>query len=473
MSEKFTPYPYQERMIERLLASENLALFVSMGLGKTVAVLTAASELILEGAARGVLLIAPIRVLAITWPDQIARWEHLRWMRYANLRTPEGLQSWLDGSADIYGINPEKLPSLERTVKGRTKKYPGFVDKYLKGHKRPPADIFVLDESSTAKSNSSVRFRAIRPFLHDSDRYTTPFKRRWILTGTPAPNSYLDLHNQILLLDNGERLGRSYHHYKQTYFDSDFMRWKWEIKPGAKETIDRKISDIALVMLGEDWLNVPKTTVVDVSVNLPAAAMKAYKTLEKELLVELETGEIEALSAAALANKLMQCSAGCAYDSEGDAHVLHDAKLKALKAIRKDHPKEPLLVLTSYIHERERLLKAFPEARQFHEKDMDQWKAGKISMWVGDARSLCHGIDGLQVAGRIVVWMSLTYSNEVYQQANARIARMGQGQESTVYRVVAKGTIDEAVIEVLRNKDSQQSGLMRSLKALQQLRKTQ
>ena len=156
-----------------------------------------------------------------------------------------------------------------------------------------------------------------------------------------------------------------------------------------------------------------------------------------------------------------------------DVHVLHDAKLKALAGIRKERPKESLLVLTSFVHERDRLLAAFPEARQFHEKDMGEWKAGNIPMWVGDARSLCHGIDGIQDSCKTIVWMTMTYSGEVYQQANARIARMGQEHESTVIRVIARGTVDEAIVEVLRNKGEQQDGLMRSLKALQQLRKSE
>ncbi len=471
MSEKFRPFGYQETMLRWLLDRDDALLFAQMGLGKTVVTLTAISELILEGAAKGVLLVAPIRVMAITWPDQVAKWEHTSWMRCYNLRTEAGLDAWERGDGEIFMINREKLATTTRTVKGEERVYPGFVDRFIKGRKQLPVDIFVLDESSTAKSGSAKSFRAIRPYLHDSERYKTKFKRRWGLTGTPAAGSYLDLHNQVLLMDNGKRLGRSFHQFKQAFFDSDYMGWNWEIKAGAKETIDAKIADIALVMMGEDWLDLPDTTVTDVEVTLPKDAMRNYRTLEKDLLLQLETGEIEALSAAALATKLLQCSAGCAYDAEKEVHVLHDAKLKALKKIRKDRPGEPLLVLTSFIHERERLLAAFPEAEQFHEKGMGRWRAGEIPMWVSDARSLCHGIDTLQVSGKTMVWMTMTYSNEVYQQANARLVRMGQKHETTILRVLAKGTIDEAIVEVLRNKEGQQDGLMRSVKALQKLRR--
>ena len=464
MSERWLPKSYQPAMVEHLLANPEAFLFATMGTGKTVATLTAVSELILSGASKGCLIVAPIRVISITWANQVARWNHTRWLRIANMRDPDNWPLWENGGADIYLINPEKLATIERTVKRKVHRTPGFVDRFIKGRKSLPVDIFVLDESSLAKSPSGKRFNALRPHLH-----TPHFKRRWGLTGTPAPNSYMDLFSQVRLIDNGVRLGRSIHLYKQTYFDSDYMGWTFEIKPGAKERIDAKLADIALVVDDPDQ---PPMRVVDVEVALPKDAAKAYKTLEKDMLLKLETGDVEALSAAALVTKLLQACAGCIYGTESEVHVVHDAKLKALAKIRKDHPKEPLLVLTSFIHERERLLEAFPEARQFHEKDMALWQAGKIPMWVGDARSLCHGIDGLQDAGRILVWMTGTYSNEVYQQANARLARTGQRHETIVYRVLARGTIDDAVVEVLREKADQQAGLMAAVHALQALRKS-
>ena len=470
MSGVWKPYSFQDTAVAWLLERNSAALFLSMGTGKSVITLTAVSELILSGAANACLFVCPIRVGLLTIPNQVARWDHLKWMKVVNMRDPDNWPKWERGAGEIFIINPEKLASMDRTVKGETKHYPGFVERFLAKRKKLPVDIFVLDESSTAKSHTSKRFNALRPYLHDSDRYKTKFKRRWILTGTPAPNSYLDLYSQIRLLDNGKRLGKSFHQFRQCHFNSDFMGWSFEIKEGAKEKIDAKISDLALVIRGEDHLDLPPCEVVDIDVNLPPKTMRAYRTLEKEYLVELETGEIEALSAAALVTKLAQATAGCLYDGEKEVHLLHDAKLKALAKIRKSHPKEPLLVMTSYVHERERLLEAFPDARQFHEKDMGLWQAGKIPMWVGDARSLCHGIDGLQVSGRIICWMTLTYSNEVYQQANARLMRIGQERPTIVYRVMAASTVDWAIAEALREKDDQQKGLMAAIHALQQLR---
>jgi hypothetical protein len=492
---KFTPFDYQRRMIRHMLDNADACEFASPGLGKTVVTLTAISELILDGAARGALIVAPIRVCAITWPAQTAKWDHTNWMRVANMRTPEGQQAWEDGSADIYLINSEQLPTVVRNVKCKVCKghdegcdnchmgmseqvTPGFVDRFIKGRRTLPVDILVIDELSLAKNHASKRFNALRPYLHDIEKldgkknFRSPFRRRWGLTGTPAPNSYLDLFAQVRLIDGGTRLGTAFTAYQRRYFESDYMGFKWNIRPGAKETIDEKLADLALVMLGEDYLDLPTCNTEDIEVDLPAAAMKAYKTLEKELLVELETGEITALSAAALTTKLLQITAGCVFDADRSTHLVHDAKIDALRKLRKAHPKEPLLVLTAYTHERQRILEAFPEAKQFHEKDLGDWQAGKIKMWVTDYRSISHGLDGLQLGGRIAVWATPTYSWEGYTQTNARLVRTGQSYETIVYRILARGTIDSAVAEVLRMKEEGHTGLMNAIKALQLLKKS-
>lgn len=492
MSEVFTPFDYQEEMILHKTTCRDALDLASPGLGKTVTTLSAVSELILDGASRGALIVAPIRVLAITWPHQVRKWSHTNWMRVANMRHPEGWQAWEDGTADIYLINSEKLPTITRNVKCRVckgndegcdncnrgiaeQRTPGFVDRFIKGRKTLPVDILVIDELSIFKNPSSVRGNALRPYLHDREtpggkKFFSPFKRRVGLTGTPCPNSYLDLFAQVRLIDGGKRLGTSFTKYRSTYFDSDYMGFKFTLKPGAKEKIDELISDIALVKLGKDYLDVPPVTYEIVEVDLPAEASKAYKTLEKELLVQLERGEITALSAAALSTKLLQLTAGSVFDAEKEVHLVHNAKIDALKKIRKAHPKEPLLVLTSYTHERKRVLESFPEARQFDEKDMALWQAGKIPMWVTDARSLSHGVDGLQASGRIAVWMTPTYSWETDFQTNSRLVRTGQKKETIIYRIVARGTLDEAVVEVLRMKEEGNAGLMEAIKALRALK---
>jgi hypothetical protein len=225
-------------------------------------------------------------------------------------------------------------------------------------------------------------------------------------------------------------------------------------------------------MLSDDYLDVPTCNYTDHEIALPAKAKKEYDTLKKELLLQIESGEIEALNAAALTNKLLQITGGAVYDADRTVHVIHDAKIKALKDLVKRHKGEPLLVLTQFKHERARILAAFPEAEMFHEKELARWQQGKIKMFVCDPRSMSHGIDGLQDGGRIAVWFTLSYSNETYIQTNARLVRTGQSAETIIYRIIATGTVDEAVVEALREKDGRQQGLFAALKALQMMENT-
>lgn len=450
MSQPFIEFDYQIPMIRWMLEREVSALFCSPSMGKTAVSLKVISEWILDGAVRAVLLIAPVRVCSVTWPTQKDRWDHSSWMTIAHLRTPEGREAWEKGSADIYLINPEQLPKL--------------VPLLFKGRKTLPVDGILIDELSLAKNPTSKRFNSIRPYLHK-------FRRRTALTGSPVPNNYLDLYAQIRLLDEGARLGKSFSHYRQTYFKSDYMGFKWELLPGAKEKIDAKLADLCLVMLGDDYLEVPDCATEDLPIVLPPEAKADYKRLEKELLLELEQSDVVALTAATLCGKLLQITSGAVYGEERVVNRIHSEKISALRKLRKKHSKEPLLVLTGFKHESARILEEFPEAKMFHEKLIPDWQAGKIKMMVSDPRSLSHGIDGLQVGGHIAVWMTLTYSNETYLQTNARLVRTGQSHKTTIYRLIAGGTIDDAVAAALRDKSDTQSGLMNALKALQLLTK--
>jgi hypothetical protein len=247
------------------------------------------------------------------------------------------------------------------------------------------------------------------------------------------------------------------------------MGYQFGLRPGAKEKIDAKLADLALTMLGDDWLDVPTCESIDVEVKLPPSAVAEYKKMEKELLIELEKSDVVALNAATLAGKLLQITGGAVYDEFRGVHHVHDAKIEALKKLRKQHGKEPMLVLCAFKHESARVLEAIPGSRMFDEKDMAAWQRGEIHTWVADARSLSHGIDGLQKSCRIAVWMTLTYSNETYLQTNARIVRTGQSYETLIYRIVVPGSIDDAVAAALRDKSDTQTGLLNALRALQQI----
>lgn len=462
-------------MIDWMLSRPYSANWGSPGLGKSVVTLKVIEERILCGSP-GALLISPLRVSRITWKTQPTLWDHSSWLKVVNLNTEEGAKAWEDGSADIYLTHYDMLATVEKKIncprcKGKgcsecengkvLRKYPGHAEKFLK-RKTVPVDQIVWDEISIAKDPSSKRINAVRAFNHH-------FKTRIGLTGTPSPNSYLDLFAQIRLLDGGERLGISFHAYRNRYFETDYMGYRWTLRPGAKEQIDAKLADIALVVKGSDWLMLPQTTTEEITVELPPVAKSAYKELEKEFLLKLKNGEIVASSSAVLVNKLLQITGGAVYDLDRTVHTLHRAKLDALIALRKRMGTEPMLVMTAFQHEKARVIAEIPGAQEFREADLPDWIAGKISVWVAGPGQITFGVDGLQKSCRVVVWMTPTYSQEKYEQTNARVIRTGQTRETLVFRIIAKGTIDDAVYEALRSKSDEQSGLMNAVLALQLL----
>ncbi len=450
MTETFRPFDYQIPMVEHLLANDRAALFVSPGKGKTVVTLTALDTLATCGMLRGALIVAPLRVCSITWPAQVARWAHTSWMRVANLRTAEGLEAWLDGSADIYLINSELLPNRLPLMFPKLKT---FVC---------PVDTLVIDELSLAKNPQSKRFKALHKHLGG-------IHRRWGLTGTPIPNNYLDLWMQVKMLDDGKRLGGRYSDYKDEYFfPADYHGYTFKLITGSKEKIDRRLADLALVMVG-DPTDLPSSSIIDIPAALPPAARKQYKTLEKEMLAEIADGEIMAPSAGVLVNKLLQMTSGAVYDEDRNVLPVHDAKLDALRSLLEKHKGEPVLILSAFKHESARIIAAIPEARMFDEMLLGEWQDGRIPVWVADPRSLSHGIDGLQKSCRIAIWCSLTYSHETYVQTNARLIRTGQTAETIIYRIIAPGTIDDAVAEALRDKSDTQTGMLHAVRALQRM----
>ena len=432
-------------MVEHLRDTPHAALFAGMGLGKTPCTLEAYHQLRERGDFKGVLIIAPLRVCSVTWPDQVARWVFD--FTVANLRTKEGKQAWLDGSADIYLINFE-------LVSGRGSKK-GFLDEFV--GKDMPVDTLLIDELSCLKANSKRTKAVIKARTH--------FKRVHGLTGTPSPNGLMDLFYQLKVLDGGARLGKFITHFKTRWFDSDYMGYNFTPKQHAHQEINAAIADICLVRRSEEHLDIPDCNVIDENVTLPAKVMKQYKALERQLVIDIDDTVVDAQSAATLVNKLQQFTAGSVYDENGESVHLHTAKHAALAKIIKKH--SPVLVLTRYKSEMSALLEAFPEAQAFDETRMDDWRAGKIPVWVANPASLSHGIDGIQDSCSTIVWMSLTYSLEQYEQTNARILRTGQGKAAKIFRIMAAESIDWVVASALENKSEGQSTLMASVGMLQ------
>lgn len=448
---RFRPMPQQRLIHQHLLDNPVAAIFGDMGIGKTAATLWAISDLIIDGTIKAALIVSPLRVCTLTWPNEVEKFFDFAWLRVANLRDWEGKQAWHFGTAHIYLLNYDMLPSFASQTWG------------LKGRKSLPVDMVVWDELTRAKNPSSKRIKALLPWRGH-------FKRHVGLTGTPAPNSYLDLQPQIRLLDGGERLGTSYGQFQNRYYDSDYMGYKWTIKgEWVKEAIEQKISDITLTLRREDWIDLPPVTLVDETVHLTRDLTKDYKELEKELLLEIQDTEIAAPTAAVLVQKLLQFTSGQVYDADRRVVVLHDLKIQRLREIAAKAD-SPLLVATQFIHECERILAEVKGAEPFDEKRMDDWNNKKIKMWVADPRSIGHGLN-LQHGSNNVVWFSLTYSRELYDQFNARVIRTGQTKPTTIWRIVCPHTVDDAVAEALRVKGDTQSGLLQALTNLQTLHK--
>lgn len=448
----FNPSPAQELAIPWLQDRPEAALFAGMGLGKTGSVLEALDRLFIEGEVTGALIVAPMRVSTLTWPHEVQKWDRFRWMKTALLRTRKGMKAWREGSADLYLVNYELLPKLCKEIAET---------------KHNPAQVVIWDELSKAKSHNSKRINTFR-------KQARPlFQRHWGLTGTPRPNGVIDLFAQVRLLDDGKRLGKSFHAFRQTYFqpDNPHSQWpKWVPRPGVDSFITNKISDLALVLRTEDFMDIPPTTVEDIEVSLPTSALKVYKELQKEFLAELEDGkEIVAVNAAVKMGKLLQVTSGAVYDEDHNIGLVHDKKIKALQKFQKDNQGEPLLVATAFKHEQARILKACPGAELFREDTLDRWAKGQVPMIVADPRSIGHGVDRLQDGGRIAVWFSQTWSRELYDQFNARLCRTGQKHETRIIRLTVPGSVDDAVIEALRDRGEGQDGFLAAVKNLQDL----
>lgn len=435
---------YQRRAIDFICERKRCALWLGMGLGKTTSSLTAASDLIDSAAAQRVLVIAPLRVANSVWEQETKSWAHLKHLRVAVCTGSEKARlSALQHEADIYTINRENVPWL---VKHYAKKW--------------PFDAVIIDESSSFKNPSSQRFKALKKIL--------PFTEYFVeLTGTPSPNSLLDLWAQIYLIDFGQSLGRTMTAYKQRFFEQDYMGYNYTPRAGAAEQIYKLVEPYVLSMSADDYLELPDRIDVNERVSLPPKSAKAYGEFERTLLAELDDGEeIEAISAAALANKLLQWANGAVYtDEHKNWTQTHTAKLDALAEIVEQNEGENILVAYNYKSDLARLVERFPDAVVL-DKNPDTiaaWNRGEISMLLAHPASAGHGLN-LQRGGALAVWFGLCWSLENYQQFNARLHRQGQEHPVRIVHIVADGTIDERVLSVLESKDANQRNLLEALK---------
>jgi len=444
---RYAPHVYQDNATDLILQKQAVGLFLDCGLGKTVVTLTAISELMHDRfEVSKVLVIAPLRVAEDTWSRETEKWDHLKYLKISKVLGPEQKRkSALYAKADIYVINRENVEWLV--------KYYGS---------RWPFDMVVIDELSSFKSPKANRFKALR-------RISGAINRIVGLTGTPAPNSLIDLWPQVYLLDQGERLGRTITGYRDRYFEPDkrssVMVFSWKPREFAEEAIYEKLSDICVSMKADDWLTLPERVDNIIKIPLPPESREKYKQLERDLLLPYTDGDVVANTAAVLSNKLLQLANGAIYDEFGAVKEIHDEKLKALEDVIEAANGKPVLVFYAYKHDLERIKAKFPKAKQLEKaEDIESWNKGKIQIMLAHPASAGHGLN-LQAGGSIIVWFGLTWSLELYQQANARLHRQGQKESVIVHHLIAEGTIDEDVMAALERKETGQDALMEAVKA--------
>lgn len=500
---------YQDEIaVPFLLENPFSALFVDLGLGKTVINLTVISDLLNAIEFEKVLIIGPQRVVNQTWPDEIAIWEHTAPITWSLIRDDE-LQETVRKAGQIARqpiVADAKEEAIRRGIKpSDTKAVRAVINEFVKlrgdeikkarlkaGRKAIreasernkacihlinreqveflvaawgkdwPYDVVIIDESTSFKDHRTGRFKALK-------RVRPLIKRMHQLTATPTAEGYMGLFAQIYLLDQGERLGRSITAYRERYFIRGYDGYSWKLRPGAEEEITEKIADICLTLKREDYLPDLKEPVFNPRrIALNADEMALYRRFEKDLVIELPNGvEIEAETAAALGSKLLQIASGCIYDDEKNAHLIHNHKIEELQQIVEEAGGEPLLVVYWFKSSLDRLKKAFPNAVVMDRAGtpVGPWNKRKIPMLLMHPQGSGHGLN-LQYGGHHMVFFDIPWSLELYLQTIGRLDRQGQEFAVILHHLIVIGTIEEEVIATLRSKRDTQELFFRLLKRL-------
>ena len=445
---KYNPHNYQAYATDFILDHPEAAVFLDMGLGKSVITLTALLDLCLDRfEISKVLVIAPLRVARDTWSTEIHKWDHLKPFTYSVVvGTVAERKAALAKKAHIYLINRENVSWLVEDS--------GFPFDF---------DMVVIDELSSFKSYQAKRFRSllkVRPKI----------KRIVGLTGTPSSNGLMDLWAEFRVLDLGKRLGRFITHYRNTYFQPDkrngMVIYSYKPLPGAEDAIYSQISDMTISMKAVDHLNMPECIMNEVRVSLSEEERQKYDTLRDDLILSIGDSDIDAANAASLSNKLSQMANGAVYGDEKSVHHIHDHKLDALEDLIEAANGKPVLVAYWFKHDLERIQKRFKVREIKTSKDITDWNDGKIPVAVIHPASAGHGLN-LQAGGSTLIWFGLTWSLELYQQTNARLWRQGQKSATVViHHIIAENTIDELILKALHKKEKSQNALIDAVRVM-------
>lgn len=447
----FSPHKYQQYAIDYIISHPISAVFLDMGLGKTVITLTAIKSLMFDYLEISkVLVVAPIRVAKISWPDEINKWEHLKDLKYSVVcGTQAERKIALNENSDIYIINRENIPWLIEQS--------GYNFDF---------DMLVIDELSSFKNCQAKRFKALM-------KVRPKVKRVVGLTATPSSNGLMDLFAEFRLLDMGERLGRYITHYRRTYFKPDkysgAIVYSYKPLPYAEKEIYKKISDITISLTAKDYLKMPELVKTYFDVKLDNKEHQIIKKLKTQYTLSLSNGEITASTAAVVTGKLIQLSNGAIYDDDGKIIDIHEKKLDALEDLIESMNGKSALVAYWYKHDLERIEKRLDKigvtyARLDNEDNIRLWNSNKLDVGLIHPASAGHGLN-LQAGGSTLIWYSLIYSLELYQQTIGRIYRQGQKNSTVICHIIAKGTIDEKIVKVLDSKNKMQTDLIDAVKA--------
>lgn len=448
---KFSPHTYQKAGIKFVIQQATSALLWDPGLGKTVTMLSAFALLQKQTSVRTMLVIAPLRVCQTVWPAQVQLWDHLKHLKVALLWGPKKEEALLS-DADIYVINPEGLDWLSRKI--------------VKVFKQWPFDVLCVDESTRFKHPTTQRFLTLRPMLR-------MFKRRYILTGSPAPNGLTDLWGQVYILDQGHALGPSMGWYKSNYFDQVGEYGKFVPRSGAEEAIYKKLLPLVMRLAAKDYLDLPPLIENVVEVELPPSAMSKYRQMEDILMTVLEDETVTAANASVAWGKCRQIANGGIFHEGGKEWTdLHEAKVDAVEDIIEELQGKPALVAYEYGHDLERLLRRLGRdtpwigggvsAGRFRSIEA-AWNRGEIAVLLAQPQSVAHGLN-LQETSAAVVDAGLTPDLEVDEQLVRRVWRQGQKETVVRHRIVAKDTVDELIMKMLKKKDRTQQSLLDALK---------
>lgn len=473
------PHAFQKKGVKFLLEHAASALFLDPGLGKTSITLAAIKLLKQKKVLDKVLLIAPLRVCYSVWPKEGEKWTDFHGLKIVVLHGPHKDEA-LKQEADIFVINPEGLEWLLDVTKTKTSQGKTRVEVDLKRWKKLGFDTLVVDELSKFKHIQTNRFKALKLVLHT-------FRRRWGLTGSPAPNGLLDLFGQCYMLDQGRSLGPYISHYRMKYFIPSHDGFSWNLREGADEEIYQRIAPLALRMAAEDYLDMPVVIENNIRVELPADVMEIYERLEEDLIAKLEDSVIVASTAAVASMKCRQVANGGIYlDQEVQALVklpkskrewvdLHTAKVDALADLIDELQGSPLLVAYDFAHDLARLQDKLGKDVPYigggvsvkRAAELEKlWNAGKLPVLLGHPQSIAHGLN-LQEVGNHVAWHSMTWDYELYDQFIRRVRRQGnKAKRVFVHHFIAKGTIDEVIFATLKGKRRGQNALFDALKKL-------